>query len=465
MAPADDRLTAQAELILDNLSGSAASPSDWSRAGDVEYFYRQHSLLVMERDLERVLSELGRYFSDQRQQGDQVETSAPAPEPGVLAPNVRPVVGGCALVMYADPLGESPEWSEVPAVLNHLDAVFGVGVARPDHVLYVTSHPCPATEPEEVPAGTVDPFPASGDDHGCNCTSPDCGHAHRCRSTVRCSGKGVFVTVCDLGWLKGADAAHSWLSGVDGDPENPLNPGGTIRPYAGHGTFVAGCVRVTAPDASIYVERDVEVAAASSGATYESDVVLRLAGALTKSPDIVVFEFTTPTRKDLSLMGFDGLYEARIRHIKGLAFVAPAGNEGKRDVQWPAAYPWVVSVGALSANWRSRAHFSNFGGWVDVYAPGEDLVNAFATGPYKCSEPPNQSVTRHFAGMARWSGTSFSTPLVAGLIASRMSCTGENGQQAAGSLLRLARSQAMPGIGAVLFPGQACCEARCGCGC
>jgi subtilisin family serine protease len=321
----------------------------------------------------------------------------------------------------------------VPDLVARLDEALGRGVARPEHKLYVCGYPCPADEPGEVPpdAGPVPAPSLEGDD-----------------------GAGVSVSIVDTGLMPNAAAGHPWLAGVRGAVENPyINDSDgdiVIAPYAGHGTFVAGILRSIAPKASVFVERAFDIA----GADYETRVAASLEDALDRDPDILVFTFTTATHGDQPLVTFDDLFERRIRYLKGLVALAPAGNEGQSRPMWPAAYPGVIAVGALAADGQNRAQFSNYGRWVDVYAPGENLINAFPDGTYVCNEPP-VGQRRHFHGLAKWSGTSFSTPVVAGLIAARMSRTGQNAQQAWDSLQRFAGRQSIPGVGPVLYPGQA----------
>lgn len=391
-----ERTRVQVKIILEAYDGQVgvALPEGSQDVADFEYLYRLEQILVRDADVDRVLRALD---------GGQVEDNA---------------VNGLTRLLLPSGLG-------TPEALARLDQAVGVGVATPDHLLWVTpkSTLCPATEPAEP--GTKEPCPPLS----------TCSH----------DGQGVLVSVVDTGWHPPAatDPLTPWLAGVTGDVET-IDPS-RIQPYAGHGTFIAGVVRCRAPKAEVRVEGFLPL----GGAVFESEITVQLCEALALGPDIISLSAGSTTRTSLPLLSFEVFYANFLSQVKGTVLVAAAGNDGTRVPFWPAAFPWSVSVGAIDAH-KKRADFSNFGSWVDVYALGVDLVNAFPHGDYECHEPPHAGEVRHFEGLARWSGTSFSTPLVAGMIAARMSARGLSARHAANQLLAEARAHAVPGVGPCL---------------
>src|SRR5207247_11023930 len=126
-----------------------------------------------------------------------------------------------------------------------------------------------------------------------------------------------------------------------------------------------------------------------------------------------------------------------------------AGNQGPSKPSWPAAPKRVIGVGALdSPTYRGAgapasdptppAAYSNFGWWVDAWAIG-DRVSTFSLEWDDAPLPLPGGMAleaRHFEGWARWTGTSFATPAVAGAIAALAERDGVSVREAAFQLLQ-----------------------------
>lgn len=216
------------------------------------------------------------------------------------------------------------------------------------------------------------------------------------------TGAGETVVVIDSGWSSGftdawrGDIVYQWdFADNDGDAQAP--------DAHSHGGAVASVVLSEAPEADIIHLKvfgddsmgawtsDIEEAlqwVVANGAAYGVSVVnLSLGGGNEQTPqdtDRMSDEFA-----DLADMG--------------IVSVAAAGNDGDSywfdGVGYPAADPNVLAVSASDAGGRATD-------WTQYHA---DLTDAFAWGERVPIETGSEAL--------HWSGTSFSSPAVAGAIA------------------------------------------------
>lgn len=356
------------------------------------------------------------------------------------------VPASISLVLFG---GEGDDELTVPDALDRLDAELGRGVATPDHVLSIAGgvSNCPGTEPDPVPSPGYGPHPAVADEPGL--------------------GKGVRIGVPDSGFVPGT--GHAWLAGgVDGERDPNVDTATappTLHAYAGHGTFIAGVARCAAPAAQIWVSNHFRHAGANVETEVFADLIDMIDGRVRTGVDaqgrpvvtdvgpfdVVSLSAGGHTRFDVPNLAGPEVALALARNEKTL-LLAAAGNNASRREFYPAALEEVTGVGALGFDRARRAWFSNFGPWVDVWALGEGLINAYPEGLYTYNEPPRDGYRTLFPAMARWSGTSFATPLVAGLVAARMTTAGIGSRAALRQLVDEAGAGAV--LGEVNRPGR-----------
>ncbi|MEU4290928.1 S8 family serine peptidase [Kribbella sp. NPDC026596] len=207
-----------------------------------------------------------------------------------------------------------------------------------------------------------------------------------------------IVAVLDTG----IDAGHPDLVGhlVAG-----YNATSTTRPNPvddnGHGTMVAGIIAASTNNGAGVAGvgwsskvMPVKVAGAN-GIANDLDLVEGIDWAIGHGATVLNVSIANPGDNPV-------LHDAIKRAIaKGVIVVAAAGNDGSAVQQYPAAYPEVIAVGATNAG-GVLTDFSSYGDWVDLAAPGWDIVT---TAPRGTSQ------------YAYCSGTSCSAPIVAGVAA------------------------------------------------
>jgi type VII secretion-associated serine protease mycosin len=240
-------------------------------------------------------------------------------------------------------------------------------------------------------------------------------------------GSGVTVAVIDTG----VDLNHPDLAGRLVAGRDIANNDATPQDDVGHGTMVAGIIAAdrnnhrgvagVAPLANIMPIKVL----GGDGSGDDTDIAAGIDWARTHGADVINLSLGGPSTDVVLQQAVADAIAA------GIVVVAAAGNDGAETVGYPASYPGVIAVSA-STHTGALAAFSSYGARVDLAAPGLDITST-ALGSSEAYDVE--------------SGTSFSSPIVAGIAALvRAHNPGFTAAQTRSRLLDTARDAGPPGV-------------------
>jgi thermitase len=234
----------------------------------------------------------------------------------------------------------------------------------------------------------------------------------------------VRVAVVDTG-IAEPKRGDGWLVNVARGPANIdkldiMPPVGRLDWSAGHGQFTAGVVQQVAPHCEIFAYRFTT----GDGIGTERGVADAILRAVQEADDdgvedlIINLSVGTTAVAGRPPLAMQQAVEYVTRTHPKVVMVAAAGNNGTGERMYPAAFPPVVAVGALTAADLLPASFSSYGPWVDCSCVGVGIVSTFVQGTLPPVPIPNRLDAIFGAdAFGVWSGTSFSTPQISGAIA------------------------------------------------
>ncbi|MFP4674512.1 MAG: S8 family peptidase [Opitutales bacterium] len=203
-------------------------------------------------------------------------------------------------------------------------------------------------------------------------------------------GSGVLVGILDSGIQAHPQFDDVYIVHMD------LPGGGVDGPGAAHGTSVASIITGSegvAPNAELLVVRVLD----DEGIGNSFHVAEGIVQAAKLGVDVM--NFSVGLYEDTHLL------QEAVRYAKkqDVAMVAAAGNDGYRELPFPAAYPDVLAVTAVDAR-GEHAVFPNRSEAIDFAVPGVGIMTA-----------------KNDTGTALFSGTSASAPFVTGTLARLLS--------------------------------------------